>query len=89
MRGEAHRRAIACMLVCAAVAKIDDEMLHHTLIREGVKVWLSEMSPDEVEQIASMELGRLTEYVAQHACDDINSRYNAHPDDPAERDDAA
>jgi hypothetical protein len=81
-----RRAAIACMRVCSAVADIDDEMLRTTLIREGVKVWLSGMSPKEVEQIASMEDSELREYVAQHAVDDINSRYDAHPDDPADED---
>ena len=80
-----HRGTIACMRVCAAVASIHDKMVRDVLIREGVKVWLAAMSPNEIEQIANMEGSRLREYVAQHARDDINNRYNPDPD-PADED---
>ena len=73
------------MRVCSAVASIHDRMVRDVLIREGVKVWLAAMSPNEIEQIANMECIRLREYVAQHARDDINNRYNPHPD-PADED---
>ena len=85
-RGVAHQAAIACQKVCAEVAHIDDGALRDALIREGVKVWLSEMLPDEIEHIASMEQSRLREYVAQHALDDISGCYDTHPDDRADED---
>ena len=85
-RGYAHHAAIACQKVRAEVAHIDDEVLRNALIREGVKVWLSDMLLDEIEHIASMELSRLREYIAQHALDDISGCYDTHPDDRADED---
>ena len=78
--------AVACMKVCSS-AEHGDDFLRKTLIREGVKFWLNGLSYKEVEQIANMESGELDEYVAQHVVEDINNRYDAHPDDPAEPDD--
>ena len=74
--------AAACMKVGVAVENIDDKHLYRTLIREGVKFWLGKMSPNEIEQIARMEMADLQVYVAQHALDDINTRYDADPDAP-------
>jgi hypothetical protein len=85
-QGVAHQAAIACQKVCAEVAHIDDGVLRDALIREGVKVWLSEMLPDELEQIASMEQSKLREYVAQHALDDIIGCHDTHPDGRVDED---
>ena len=71
-----------------AVREIEDADLRNTLIREGVKFWLSEMSQREIDQIAAMDHDKLVEYVDEHALDDINSRYEDDPDDPADKDDA-
>ena len=84
--GVRQQAAIATMRVCAVVEHIDDEA-RHALIREGVKFWLKGMSPNEIEQIAKMDRDKLREYVAKHARDDINNRYDAHHDNPAEGDD--
>ena len=70
--------AIACMKVCSS-AEHGDDSLRKTLIREGVKFWLNGLSYKEVRQIANMVSSELDEYVAQHAVEDINNRYDAHP----------
>ena len=77
--------AIACVKVCSAAEHADVD-LRSTLIREGVKFWLNGLSYKEVVQIANMEPVALGEYVTQHAVQDINNRYNTHPDDPADPD---
>jgi hypothetical protein len=72
--------AVACMKVCSS-AEHGDARLRQTLIREGVKFWLNGLPYKEVEQIAKLEPSALAEYVAQHAVEDINNRYDASPDD--------
>ncbi|SEP49468.1 hypothetical protein SAMN02990966_07323 [Rhodospirillales bacterium URHD0017] len=67
-----------------AVDDIDDAAVRNTLIREGVKYWFSDMSQKEIDQIAAMDHDKLVEYANEHALDDINSRYDHHPDEPAD-----
>jgi len=78
--------AIACMKVCSA-AEQGDVDLRSTLIREGVKFWLNGLSYKEIVQLANMDPVALSEYVTQHAVQDINNRYDTHPGDPTDPDD--